>query len=53
MKLDLEFDMITDAGLAHLKKLPRLRELDLRWTKVTAGGVNQLKKVLPNCQIAY
>ncbi len=34
--------MITDAGLAHLRHLPALRELDLSADEVTEAGVKQL-----------
>jgi hypothetical protein len=34
---------VADAGLAHLKGLAELRELDLRSTKVTDAGLVHLK----------
>ncbi len=44
---------VTDAGLEYLKGLVQLRELDLRWTKVTAEGVKRLQQRLPNCDIMW
>jgi hypothetical protein len=38
----------TGADLEHLKGLTELRYLDLRGTKVTEAGVEQLKKSLPS-----
>jgi hypothetical protein len=42
---------VTDAGLEHLKGLPKLQWLSLLRTKVTDAGVKDLKKALPNVQI--
>jgi hypothetical protein len=42
---------VTDTGLEHLKGLTALRELDLKGTKVTEAGVDQLKKSLPNAKV--
>jgi hypothetical protein len=44
---------ITDRGLARLRGLTRLRELDLSGNKVTASGVSELQKSLPNCKIVW
>ncbi|HJT33252.1 MAG TPA: hypothetical protein VJ783_14505 [Pirellulales bacterium] len=50
-ELYLAYDTVTDAGLAHLKDLDRLMVLDVRRTRVTETGVNELRKRLPNCMI--
>ena len=42
---------IADAWLVHLKGLTNLRRLELTGTKVTAAGVADLQKELPNCKI--
>ncbi|HEV3417501.1 MAG TPA: hypothetical protein VG056_11825 [Pirellulales bacterium] len=42
---------ITDAGLAILKGLPQLRTLSLMGTHVSAAGVKDLEKALPNCKV--
>jgi hypothetical protein len=44
---------VTDAGLANLKGLDRLELLEVAGTKVTAGGVDELEKALPNCKIVF
>lgn len=49
--LQLFLTPITDAGLKHLHGLKKLELLDLRDTKVTAEGVSDLQKTLPNCKI--
>ena len=42
---------MSDAGLEHLKGLTKLGEVNLTSTKVTASGVAQLQKALPNCKV--
>jgi Leucine Rich repeat len=44
-------DKITDVGLQHLKSLVSLRLLCIRATSVTADGVKQLKRALPNLTV--
>ena len=43
--------LLTDASLEHLKALKSLKRLELQNTKVTAAGVAELHKALPQCQI--
>jgi hypothetical protein len=43
--------MITDAGLVHLKGLSKLEELSLFYTKITDAGVKTLQESLPGCKI--
>ena len=40
-----------DGGLEHLKTMTGLKQLSLGNTKVTAGGIAELKKALPECKI--
>ena len=42
---------MTDAGLAHLPQLQKLKILDLDQTKVTPAGVKQLQQSLPNLEV--
>ena len=42
----------TDADLAHLSGVTALETLDLSDTQVTDGGVGELQKALPNCEIS-
>ena len=44
---------ITDRGLSHFRGLTRLQELDLRGNQVTASGVAELQKALPDCKIVW
>ena len=44
---------ITDAGLKEVAKLKQLRFVNLKDTKVTKTGVDQLIKVLPKCNITH
>lgn len=50
-ELSLDGSEVTDAGLRHLYSLSRLESLDLKDTKVSAGAVANLRKMLPNCKI--
>ncbi len=51
--LRLDGTQVTDAGMAHLKGLYRLAHLDVRRTRVTAAGTNQLKTPLPFLSAAH
>lgn len=42
----------TDAGLVHLKGLPKRQRLLLDKTRVTEAGVNELKKAFPRADIS-
>jgi hypothetical protein len=42
---------VTDAGLKHLAALPRLGILRVRETQVTAEGIAELKRALPDLQV--
>lgn len=43
---------LTDAGLAHFQKLPSLRHVIVKNTKVTAAGIQELRRALPSTFIA-
>jgi len=49
--LHLESTAVTDAGLIHIRKLKGLVQLNVAKTGVTAAGVADLQKALPNCNI--
>jgi hypothetical protein len=49
--LSLNGTKITDAGLTHLARLPRLKELWLRNTPITDAGYQKLQAARPACQI--
>ena len=43
--------MLPSAPAEHLKALKSIKRLDLPGTQVTAAGVAELHKALPQCQI--
>ena len=49
--LSLEQAALTDAGLARLKALPGLEELNLKGTKVTAVGIADFQRTLPGVKV--
>jgi hypothetical protein len=49
--LHLGSTAISDAGLTHLEPLAALKDLKVTRTAVTADGVEQLKKSLPDTRI--
>ena len=49
--LNLESTQVKDAGLKEIAVLKGLQELDLRGTKVTDAGVEDLQKALPTLKI--
>jgi hypothetical protein len=50
--LKLTHTKVSDRVVKELKAMESLQILDIRYTKVTREGLEQLKKALPNCQIA-
>ena len=50
-KLTLYRTRISNAGLAQLTTLKNLRELDVRYTRVTASGVKDLQSRLPGLTV--
>jgi len=52
-ELDLSRTHISDAGIASLKRLKQLRSLYFYNSKITRAGLEELKNVLPNCQVFY
>lgn len=51
--LDITHNPITDVGLEELKKVTTLKSLLLQGTQVTAAGVADLQKALPNCDVQW
>jgi internalin A len=49
--LNLSRTKITDAGLAHLRSLTKLQDLNLVDTSVTRAGVQRLQKAMPAVRI--
>jgi len=50
-RLDLASTTITDVGLKHLAACKQLTLLNLTGTRVTAAGINELRKSLPRLRI--
>ena len=50
--LGLARTRVTDAGLAYLKDMKSLRNLDLTNTQVTDAGLAELKAALPDVYIS-
>jgi len=42
---------VSDAGLEHLKTLPKLKSLFVLETKVSGAGIAKLQKAIPGIQI--
>ena len=49
----LSGQVVTDAGLDHLKGLTKLETLVLNDTQVSDAGVENLEKAWPNCTISH
>jgi len=49
--LILDGTMVTDAGIAKLSTLTKLKTLSVSQTSVTAEGMAALQKALPNVKI--
>jgi hypothetical protein len=49
--LELTGTTVTDAGLEHIRPLSGLQNLTLYRTRVTATGVAELQKALPNLTV--
>jgi Leucine-rich repeat (LRR) protein len=52
-KLSLNNTGLTDAAVADLKSLTNLEEMDLTGTKITAEGIETIRKALPNCKVVW
>ncbi len=52
-RIRLDGTDVTDVGLEHLRGLPRLRSVFLYATQVTERGVAELKRALPDAEIAW
>jgi len=44
---------LNDQSIEQLKEIRAFSELDIKGTKVTADGVAELQKALPNCKIYW
>lgn len=51
--LGLNYTDITDASIITLKQLKNLRKLEIKQTKISAAGYEELSKALPSCKIVY
>ena len=51
--LNLDASKITDAGLAKLEALERLRWVGLARSAVTEEGVEKLRAALPTCNVLF
>jgi hypothetical protein len=49
--LNISVGQITDAGLSELRVLKKLKSIDVRRTLITAEGVAEFKKAVPDCQV--
>jgi Leucine-rich repeat (LRR) protein len=49
--LDLSQDKLTDESVEHLKKLTKLKTLNLAGTTLSDAARASLKEALPDCQI--
>ena len=52
-ELNLYRSRVTNSGLARLAALHELSAVDLRYTRVTAGGVDALRAAVPACEIEF
>ncbi len=43
---------VTDAGLVHVRKLKNLEYLSVKGTQITPEGIEELKRALPDCNVA-
>jgi hypothetical protein len=44
---------VSDKSIGLLAQLPSLQTLYIRWTNISADGVEQLRKALPNCAVHH
>jgi hypothetical protein len=51
--LRLDHTSVSDLGLQCLEEIPELEHVTLKNTKVTAEGVETLKRALPNCRVDW
>src|SRR5262249_7088139 len=52
-ELSLYRTKVTNAGLAKLRELHQLREMDLRYSRATASGVHDFLAAIPNCDVKF
>jgi hypothetical protein len=51
--LYIESTALTDVGLGTMQKIKGLKLVRLHGTKVTAQGVAELRKALPECKVEW
>jgi hypothetical protein len=51
--LDLRNTAVSDESVKTLSGLSQLKTLNLRKTRFTAKGIDELKKALPKCKIEW
>jgi hypothetical protein len=52
-RLDMSGTRLTDAGLEKLSRLNKLRELDVRRSRVTPTAAEAFKQAHPNCGVLW
>ncbi len=45
--------LITDAGAAHLKEISTLKRIDLSGNRISNAAIDELKAVLPECEVTF
>lgn len=46
-------DKLDDSAIEHISKLKSLEKLEIKDTRITANGVDRLRKALPQCRIEW
>lgn len=49
--LDIRSTSVSDDGIAHLKRLPRLTLLRLEDSAISTDGIDEIRKALPSCKL--
>ncbi|MGI9457015.1 MAG: hypothetical protein ACR2NU_10660 [Aeoliella sp.] len=52
-RLSLQGTTIDDGGLTHIRTMKQLDWINVRGTRVTAGGIDALRIALPNCKVEW
>jgi hypothetical protein len=42
---------VSDEGIAHLKKLAKLKTIELKRTQISEEAAKELQEALPNCKV--
>ena len=51
--ISFDFTDVSDDGLRHLARFPRLRTVRVYGSRVTAAGVEELKEAVPNVDVGW